>query len=105
MIEFRGVATRPTHQNGLGLPPLVADAKIRAFESAFRLLTVTPDIYPAWKSLVSSTVVIGKQVHDARLVATCHVHSLTHVLTFNVAHFAALASCGPGIKVIDPATI
>ena len=44
--------------------------------------------YPAWKALVNALGVIGKQVHDARLVAVCHVHAVTHLLTFNVAHGA-----------------
>jgi hypothetical protein len=49
--------------------------------------------------------VIGKQVHDARLVAVCHVHKMTHLLTFNTAHFAALAAFGPGVAIVDPATV
>ena len=62
-------------------------------------------IYPAWKALVSALGVIGKQVHDARLVAICHVHAVTHVLTFNVAHFVRLAGFGPAVVVVDPATV
>lgn len=49
--------------------------------------------------------VLGKQVHDVRLVAVCHVHSVTHLLTFNVAHFIRLAAFGPGIVVVDPASV
>jgi hypothetical protein len=33
------------------------------------------------------------------------VHRVTHVLTFNVTHFARFAGFGPGIIVVDPATI
>jgi hypothetical protein len=54
---------------------------------------------------VSALGVVGKQVHDARLVAVCHVHAVTHVLTFNVAHFARLAGFGPGVVVVDPASV
>jgi hypothetical protein len=49
--------------------------------------------------------VIGKQVHDARLVAVCHVHQVTHLLTFNVAHLARLEAFGPGLVVVDPANV
>jgi hypothetical protein len=49
--------------------------------------------------------IIGKRVHDARLVAVCHVHAVTHMLTFNVAHFAGMAAFGPGIIVVDAATV
>ena len=65
----------------------------------------TPDIYPAWKTLVCDLGVIGKQVHDARLVAVCHVHVVTHVLTFNVSHFARMAVFGPSLVVVDPASV
>ena len=105
LIEFRNVATRPTAVNGLGLTTSAAEAKAADFEVLFPLLTETPDIYPAWKTLVAAAGVIGKQVHDARLVAVCHVHGVTHLLTFNVAHFAPLATYGPGITVVHPANV
>ena len=105
LVEFRNLATRPTAVNGLG--PSVADteAKSAVFEGKFPLLAETPDIYPAWKALVGALGVIGKRVHDARLVAVCHVHGVTHLLTFNVAHFVGVAGFGPGIVVVDPATV
>jgi hypothetical protein len=91
--------------NGLGLPPAVAEAKSATFESVFPLLPEIPDIYPAWKSLVQALAVIGKQVHDARLVAVCHVYGLTPVLTFNVHHFTRFAAFGPGLTVVDPHSV
>ncbi len=105
LIEFRNLATRPKAVNGLGLSIVDAEAKAAVFEGTFSLLTETPDIYPAWKVLVSALGIIGKRVHDARLVAICHVHAVTHVLTFNVAHFIGMAGFGPGIVVVDPATV
>jgi hypothetical protein len=65
----------------------------------------THDIYPAWKALVTALGVVGKQVHDARLVAVCHVHRVTHLLTFNTAHFTTMATFGPGVIVVDPANV
>jgi predicted nucleic acid-binding protein len=105
LVEFRNMATRPKKANGLGLPPTDAETKAAVFEATFPLLAETPDIYPAWKALVGGLGIIGKQVHDARLVAVCHVHAVTHVLTFNVAHFARLAGFGPGVVVVDAATV
>ena len=105
LIEFRNFATRPASANGLGLAASAAEGLAATFEAAFTLLDETPTIYPAWKAMVGALGVIGKQVHDARLVAVCHVHALTHLLTFNVAHFARLAPFGPGIVVVDPASI
>lgn len=105
LIEFRNIATRPAALNGLGLPIPDAEAKAAGFEATFPLLPETPDIYPAWKALVVALGVVGKQVHDARLVAVCHVHGVTHLLTFNNAHFARLAGFGLGVAVIDPGTV
>ena len=105
LIEFRNAATRPTAANGLGLTASEAEAKSSAFEVAFPLLTEIPDIYPAWKALVSAFGVLGKQVYDARLVAICHVYGISHLLTFNVSHFTRLARIGPGIVVVEPANV
>jgi predicted nucleic acid-binding protein len=105
LIEFRNAATRPLALNGLGLSVADVEAKAALFESTFPLLDDTPDIYPAWKSIVQSANVTGKQVHDARLVAVCHVHGVSHLLTFNVSHFTRLSHIAPGITVVDPASI
>ncbi|HEY1064947.1 MAG TPA: hypothetical protein VGE52_02510 [Pirellulales bacterium] len=48
---------------------------------------------------------MGKQVHDVRLAALCHVHNVSQILTFNVRHFVRLAPFLPGFSVIDPATL
>ncbi len=105
LVEFRNGATRPVEANGLGLPPSVVEAQTEVFERRFLLLPETPDIYPAWKALVQAAGVVGKQVHDARLVAVCHVHGITHILTFNVRHFARLATFAPGVVIVDPNAI
>jgi predicted nucleic acid-binding protein len=105
LIEFRNVATRPIAVNGLGLSPADAESLAATFEATFPLLEETPDVYPAWKSIVSALDIVGKQVHDARLAAICHVHKVTHVLTFNVGHFSRLATVGPGFVVVDPASV
>jgi predicted nucleic acid-binding protein len=105
IVEFRSVATRPVAVNGLGLTPAAVNARIAAFETAFPLLPETPDIYSTWKELVESGDVVGKQVHDARLVAICQVYGITHLLTFNVQHFTRLASLGSGLVVVEPSTV
>jgi predicted nucleic acid-binding protein len=105
MVEFRNVAIRPVAANGLGLSTVDTEALAATFEARFPLLAETPDVYPAWKALVGALGVIGKQVHDARLVAVCHVHAITHVLTFNVSHFTRLAGFGAGVVVVDPRSV
>jgi predicted nucleic acid-binding protein len=105
LIEFRNVATRPAAANGLGLSSTEAEAKSAVFEAAFPVLAEDPAIFPRWKAIVSALGVVGKQVHDARLVAVCHVNIVTHLLTFNTGHFLRLATFAPGIQVIDPAAV
>ena len=105
LIEFRNAATRPRAVNGLGMSVVDAESEAAGFERLFPLLQEDALIFPAWKALVSVLGVIGKQVHDARLVAICHVNSVSHILTFNTAHFATLASHPPGVVVVDPATV
>jgi predicted nucleic acid-binding protein len=105
MIEFRNVATRPAAHNGLGLSTVDAEAQAAGYEQSFPLLADTSDIYSAWKSLVQTGGIIGKQVHDARIVAVCRVHGITDLLTFNVAHFTRLASLEPGLTVVEPSSV
>jgi len=105
LIEFRNMATRPIAQNGLGLSTADTEAQAAGFEAAFPLLAETPAIYLAWKDLVGALGIIGKQVHDARLVAVCHVHSVNHLLTLNVSDFARMSAFGPGVVVVDPANV
>lgn len=105
LVEFRSVATRPPAANGLGLSAGEAEEKVAAFAAAFPLLPESADIYPAWKALVETLGVVGKQVHDARLVAVCHVDKVSHLLTFNGPHFARMGSLAPGVVVVDPRSV
>ncbi|HYH69556.1 MAG TPA: PIN domain-containing protein [Urbifossiella sp.] len=105
VIEFRAVATRPVFANGLGLTPALCDQKIAVFETGYRLLDDLPLNYPTWTMIVQVLGVVGKTVHDARLVAVCHVHSVTHVLTFNLSQYRTLATAPPGVVILDPATV
>jgi predicted nucleic acid-binding protein len=105
LVEFRNFATRSAGANGLGLSASAAAAIAASFEASFPLLEETPAVYPAWRDLVDALGVVGKQVHDARLVAVCHVHGVAQVLTFNVAHFARLTTAPPGFTVIDAASV
>jgi predicted nucleic acid-binding protein len=105
LVEFRNVATRPRTANGLGLSPQAAATLAAQFEATFLMLDETPAIYPAWRAVADAVGVVGKQVHDARLVAVCHAHAVSHLLTFNVTHFARLGAAPPGVTVLDPAGV
>jgi predicted nucleic acid-binding protein len=105
LIEFRSVATRPTAVNGLGFDTATVKQQIDDFELTFSLLPETNAIYPAWKGIVASGAVIGKQVHDARLIAVCQTCGINRVITFNLNHFSRFASLVPGLTVLDPANV
>lgn len=105
LVEFRNVATRPINLNGLGLLTSDTESQTLEFEALFPLLVETADIYPAWKGIVETLGIVGKQVHDARLVAVCHAHGVTHLLSFNVGHFNRMAGVGPRIEVVNPRNV
>jgi len=61
----------------------------------------TADILPKWEQLIVKHQVLGKQAHDARLVAAMEVHNLTHLLTFNDRDFKRFTE----ITVVNPQNI
>src|SRR5579884_2752909 len=69
LYEFWVVCTRPTGVNGLGKTAAEAAAELTTIKADFTVLDDTPAILPAWESLVTANAVIGKDAHDARLVA------------------------------------
>jgi predicted nucleic acid-binding protein len=98
IIEFWSVATRPASKNGLGMTALQAEGEIIRIKKVFRLLPDSPLIYEEWEKLVIRYGVMGKQVHDTRLVAGMYIHGLTHLLTFNGDDFKRF----PGITIVSP---
>src|SRR5437867_8157717 len=83
LIEFWAVATRPEANNGLDLSTDETAQHVATFKEVFTFLDDTPDIFLKWEQLVDQHKVIGRQAHDARLVAAMKVHNVTHLLTFN----------------------
>ena len=88
IIEAWAVATRPIDRNGLGLAPSQADGILSRVERFVFRLQETDDVYAEWRRLVARHGVSGKNVHDARLVASMVVNRINHILTFNVDDFA-----------------
>jgi predicted nucleic acid-binding protein len=105
LIEFRSTATRSTTLNGLGLSPSVAEKETQKLKHTFPLLTETPAIFPVWENIVREYLVIGKQVHDARLVAVCQVYSISHVLTFNIGDFKRYDAIVKAVSPLDLASL
>jgi len=101
LYEFWVVCTRPTAVNGVSKTAAEAAAEPASLESLFLWLDETPAIYGVWEQLVVSTPVVGKNGHDARLVAAMMVHGLTRLLTFNAQDFRQY----PGITAATPTDV
>jgi predicted nucleic acid-binding protein len=102
LIEFWAIATRPVSSNGLGLSLDAAGRELRRFKKLFSLNPDTPTTYARWEGLVMKYGVMGKSVHDARLVAAMLEHGLTHALTFNADDFTRFSGV---ITVVTPAQV
>jgi predicted nucleic acid-binding protein len=98
LYEYWVVCTRPTAQNGLGMTCGATEAEIAKYKQLFSIVDDMPTIRPEWERLVTQHQVLGKNAHDARLVAAMLVHGISQILTFNKQHFQRY----PGIIVISP---
>ena len=101
LIEFWNVATRPVDKNGFGWSPIKTDVEISRLESLLTVLPGSQAIYREWRKVVLDNSVLGKQVHDARIVAAMNVHQITKLLTFNLNDFKRFVH----ITLIDPNTL
>lgn len=88
IAEFWSLCTRPSEaRGGFGLSTNETAKRLELLE---RFVTVLPEsdrAYAIWKSLVRGHEVMGKQVHDARLVANMQAHRITRVLMLNPTDF------------------
>jgi predicted nucleic acid-binding protein len=98
IVELWSVLTRPVDRNGFGLTVAETEAEVQLIESHFTLLPDSEQIHPVWRRLVNDYGVHGRQVHDARLVASMRVNGLAHLLTLNRADFLRYSD----IKVVHP---
>jgi predicted nucleic acid-binding protein len=101
LYEFWVVCTRPTSVNGLGKTAAEAVAELANIKSLFLWTDDTPAVYGVWERLVASIPVLGKNAHDARLVAAMTVHGLSHLLSFNAKDFRNY----PGVTSVTPADV
>ena len=97
VMEFWAVATRPLDVNGYGWTAAETEAQVNALLSQFSLLPETPAVFAEWLSLVRGIGVVGKQVHDAHIVAVMNIHGVRRLLTFNATDFAAY-----NVEIVSP---
>ena len=87
LYEYWVVCTRPKGENGIGLSVAEAELELNKVTDLLTIVDDTPAILPLWKMLVIKYQVIGKNAHDARLVAAMIVHGIGRILTFNTSDF------------------
>ncbi len=98
LYGYWSVATRPVAQNGLGMTAADASADIAASVGRFQFFHDERAIFERWQQLVVQCQSLGKNGHDARLVAAMKRHGIVQILTFNMPDFHRY----PGIQVLDP---
>jgi predicted nucleic acid-binding protein len=101
VAEFWNVCTRPLGQNGFGLSPQDADSRACLFEGKLRLLPDSLAVHQEWRRLIVQHGVRGVHVHDARLVAAMHVHTVQRILTFNDTDFTRFST----IEALHPRSL
>ena len=85
--EYLSVATRPAEKNGLGLNLPDALGNVRAIRERTTLLTEDSKVADRLLGLMADVQCLGKQVHDANLVATMLVLGIGTVVTMNLEDF------------------
>ncbi len=102
IAEFWNVATPPKANNGLELPPNhVARVFHDSIEPIVAVLTERETLPAEFQRLLVHYSVVGKQVHDARLVAMMLSWQISRVLTLNERNFQRFTP--DGITVVSPA--
>lgn len=98
-VEFWNVMTRPaTARGGYGLSVPVTEQRLAHLVRRFELLAETAAVFTEWKRLAVAHGVVGKSVHDTRLVAQMMVSRISIVLTLNTSDFRRY----PSITALTP---
>jgi predicted nucleic acid-binding protein len=86
--EYLAVATRPVSANGLGMSGKDAAANMHQFLEDIRILPEKVTTTRHVIDLVERESSLGKQVHDANIVAVALEHGAQVIVTDNMKHFA-----------------
>jgi predicted nucleic acid-binding protein len=101
LAEFWNVSTRPIDKNGYGLSPDRASRRLAVIERICKVVTEDDRSYHIWKGLLTSYMLTGVSVHDARLVSVMLARGIANVLTLNDRDFRRYS----GISVLTPGVL
>lgn len=96
--EYLVVCTRPVEANGLGLLNADALANVAALRGRMRFLEEGEASWERLQTLVETYGCMGKQIHDANLVATALAAGVKRLVTANIGDFVRFAE---EIEIID----
>ena len=99
--EFLAVCTRSRDANGLGLGLKQSIENAEAIIERSSILEETRAVTTSLLGLVARGKCIGKQVHDANIVATMVGHGLRKLLTDNLMHMKRFSE----IEIVDLSTL
>lgn len=89
--EYLAVTSRPVDVNGLGLSSEDAVANVEQLLEGMEVLTEGPATTLSLMELIVARPSVGKQVHDANVVAVALAHRAAAIVTENTRHFARFA--------------
>lgn len=85
--EYLAVATRPAEDNGFGLAAGDAVTNVKQFLDDMDLLSEDGVSTAGLIDLIAGATALGKQVHDANVVAVALAHNARTIVTDNTRHF------------------
>ena len=104
VAELWNVATRPQENNGLNLSPAAVSALFQQAIEPFCAIVTEPESLPSeFRRLLLQYNVVGKQVHDARLVAMMLASQVESILTLNDRDFRRYEP--EGITIVTPSVV
>lgn len=96
--EYLVVATRPVSVNGLGLSTMDALHNIGWLRKRQVFLEETEYVHDELIKLVGMTGLVGKNIHDANIVAVMYASGIHYLATFNTQDFSGF----PGLDLFTP---
>jgi hypothetical protein len=86
---------RPVEVNGWPAETVVE--AVLGLIPRFPMLEESPALFSGWLRIVEENGIVGKQVHDAWLVALMRVHRVSRLMTYNAGDFRPY-----GIEIVAP---
>jgi predicted nucleic acid-binding protein len=89
--EYLSAMTKPGVLTGsIPIPSLLSD--VRYFTARFRIAEDGPAVTNNLLTLTETIPLLGKQVHDANIIATMQAYDISKLITHNTADFTRFSS-------------